>query len=152
MKIKNSKLKIQNYGLFLLFSVLYFLFSVFFTGCERGFKGSVEFRGKVYYGTESSDGKVTVLGPLANARVIAVGYSGSETTNAQGKYDLTIKAVRSWRGDPSYETYTLEASGSSAPGVYPQGNYISEQIVVYGRPGDAIDVRDFLLYKHKETQ
>ncbi|MEW6556198.1 MAG: hypothetical protein AB1349_02460 [Elusimicrobiota bacterium] len=130
----------------------YFLLPVFFAGCERSpFEDTVEFVGKVYYGTETSDGKIRVLGALSNARVIALGYSGSDTTDPNGKYTLTIKAVRTFKGDPLAEAYTLEASGSSAPSVYPQGNYISEQITVYGRPGDTIQVRDFILYKHKEA-
>ena len=142
----------KNFFTRYLLPFTFYLLPILFTGCERGFKRSVEFSGKVYYGTESSDGKITVLGPLPNARVIAIGYSGSATTGSDGKYSLTVKAVRTWRGDPQSESYILEASGTSSPSVYPQGNYVSEQITVYGKPGDAIDVRDFILYKHKETQ
>ncbi|HAX60964.1 MAG TPA: hypothetical protein DCX95_00160 [Elusimicrobia bacterium] len=152
-KLKVKGLRLKSLGQWILILIFNFLplTCLIFIGCERSpFENTVEFVGKVYYGTENSDGKITVLGPLPNARVIAAGYNGSATTDSSGKYTLEIKAHRRFSG--SSDEYTLEASGTSAPDIYPTANYVSEQITVYGRPGDTIKVRDFLLYKHKETQ
>ncbi len=130
--------------LFLLLCILSFY------SCDRiPFVTTVEFRGKVYYGRETADGKVVVLGPLSNASVVLIGSGFRTTTDAKGKYTLEANVPRRFN-TPSYEIYTLEASGTSDPHIYPEGNYISAQIDVDGRPGDVIHVRDFLLYRHKK--
>jgi len=122
-----------------------------FTGCDRTFDNTVEFKGKVYYGSELDAGNIAVLGPLPNARVIVIGYQEYATTDSMGRYSLSIKTPRKFNdANGKGDIFTLEASGTSSTSVYPQGNYVSEQIAVYGRSGDTVQVRDFLVYAHKE--
>lgn len=110
----------------------------------------IVFNGKVYYGTESEDNdKVIVLGPLEGARVVCINTNVSATTNNSGEWTLTVNAPRQFIGN-NYDEFILEASGTSSPSVYPSGNYISQRMTVRARPGDNVQVRDFLLYKHKE--
>ncbi|MFA5779215.1 MAG: hypothetical protein WC947_03680 [Elusimicrobiota bacterium] len=137
----------KKYFYLLLFTLHALLFTAFI-GCDRTFDTEITFEGQVYYGTES-EGKITVLGPLLNARVMVAGHSESTATDSLGRYSLTIKAVRTYTNN-NYDSYTLEASGTSSPGIYPSGKYVSQEMVVYGKSGDTIPVRDFLLYEHNK--
>lgn len=110
---------------------------------------SIEFKGKVYYGTETTDGKILVLGPLSGARVTCLDTNAMTLTNASGEYSLKTEAPRQFLAN-NYDIYTLEASGTSNPSIYPAGNYISQEIQVRGGAGETIYVRDFLLYKNKQ--
>lgn len=110
---------------------------------------SVEFRGKVYYGAETDSGKILVLGPLSGARVACLNTNDIVLTNAAGAYTLKAEGSRQFLSN-DYDTYILEASGTSSPSVYPSGNYINQQIEVRGGAGKTIYVRDFLLYRNKQ--
>ncbi len=121
-----------------------------FSSCARTpLATSIEFKGKVYYGAETSDGKVLVLGPLSGARVTCINTNATTLTNASGEYSLKTEAPRQFLAN-NYDIYILEASGSSNPSIYPAGNYISQEIEVRGGAGETIYVRDFLLYKNKQ--
>lgn len=119
-------------------------------GCGRTLNTSVEFKGNVYYGyePEGSDGKIAVLGPLARAKVSVRGQEEYAVTDSMGRYTLSIKTHRKFE-TAGYDTYILEASGTSSPSIYPQAQYLGEVITVHGRPGDTIQVRDFILMSHK---
>jgi len=129
---------------------LYLAFAAcFFVGCGSSLETDIEFKGKVYYGYDAGQSQIGLLGPSANSRVIAVGYPEYATTDSQGRYTLTVKSTRKYNNILG-DQYILEASGTSSPSVYPQGNYVSQQITVYGKPGNTVQVRDFVIYEHKK--
>jgi len=133
------------------FTSIYLIFiASFFVGCGSSLETTIEFKGRVYYGYDAGESKIGVLGPLNNAKVIAIGHPEFATTgnNNKGEYTLTIKTSRKFN-NVNGDQYILEASGTAFPSIYPQGNYVSEQITVYGKPGDTIQVRDFIVFKHK---
>ncbi|MDI6757422.1 MAG: hypothetical protein QME32_05310 [Endomicrobiia bacterium] len=126
------------------------LILIFASSCARApLATSVEFRGKVYYGAETDSGKILVLGPLSGARVACLNTNDIVLTNAAGAYTLKAEASRQFLSS-DYDTYILEASGTSSPSIYPAGNYINQQIEVRGGAGKTIYVRDFLLYRNKQ--
>ena len=120
-------------------AVSFFLFS----GCNRNstFKDTVTFEGDVYSGVMNSTTSVVVVGSAMQGAVITcTNYPGSVKTASDGSYTLKVQAARTF-GGINADTYTLQASCN--------GN--DETITAYGKPGDTIHVRDFVLYQHTTT-
>ena len=150
MRQKKTSGKFFTPSLFFTAAAAIFAAFFLFSSCARApLATTVEFRGKVYYGTDTGDGKILVLGPLSGARVVCINTNVMTLTNASGEYSLKTEAPRQFLSN-NYDTYILEASGSSNPTIYPSGNYISQQIEVRGGAGETIYVRDFLLYQNKQ--
>ena len=148
-KIEDLRLKIDGriWKWFLLFTICYSLFAAF-TGCERNstFKDSISFQGYVNYGHMGTDavGNSVLIsdGPLSNASVICEGHPEAAKTKTDGSYTLVVKTVREFKGLNS-EQYTLWAFTST-------GGDEKVSYTAVGKPGDTINVRSFVLYKHTE--
>lgn len=139
-------------GRFLL-PFTFYLLPFLFTGC---FEDEITFKGKVFWATvqyvdidpteeQSIQEILTVMGPVGNAIVKEASHSETATTNANGEYELTIEVNRVV-GYPLAKEYRLSAWGSQ---LSPRGG-ADEAINMYveARPGDTVNVRDFLLYEH----
>ncbi|MFH1957524.1 MAG: hypothetical protein ABIJ15_03520 [bacterium] len=111
---------------------------------------TVTFKGKVYYGSESSGGGILVHGALGGAKVKEVDHTTVTDAASDGSYVLKIEVPRIL-GYSRSETYTLEAWGdvptSYNPSVTTTAN---ERISINARPGDTVSARNFLLYRHDE--
>jgi hypothetical protein len=138
------------------------LFSVFLTGC---FEDEVTFKGKVLIGDIAlvllPDGSVyetfQIRGPVKGAYVREAGHSETAVTDTSGNYEFSFKVPRVI-GLSKPKSYRLHcwASGSTAR-VDTSANPIviatgagDEPITNYAeaKPGDTIQVRDFVLLKH----
>ena len=125
------------------------LTAVFLAGCSDT---TVTFKGKVYYGSESSSGGILVHGALAGARVKEINHVAVTTADPAGSYTLEIKVPRVL-GYSQSESYTLEAWGDVVSSYNPSvTTTANERISVNARPGETVSARNFLLYRHDEER
>ena len=121
------------------------LMAVFLAGCSDT---TVTFKGKVYYGSESSSGGILVHGALAGAKVKEINHLIVTTADSSGSYILEIEVPRVL-GYSKSESYTLEAWGDIATSYNPSvTTTANERISVNARPGEIVSTRNFLLYRH----
>ena len=128
-----------------LFGILFTTVSCFlFTGCSKDnstVQNSVTIKGRVYSGVMNTTTNLLIIGPvISGAEVTCTNFPGSVKTANDGTFTLTIQAVRTFSGINS-DSYTVQASSNGA----------DESITVYGKPGDTIEARDFVLYQHTTT-
>jgi hypothetical protein len=125
------------------FKIVVLLLVVGILGCNRNstFQNSVTFTGKVSYGhMDTTTSVLTKDGSAQGAVVTCNNYSDSAKAANDGSYSLNVQSVRTFSGVNS-DSFTLQASWNGA----------DETITVYGKPGDTISVREFILYKHTST-
>ncbi|MDA3792708.1 MAG: hypothetical protein PF545_03500 [Elusimicrobia bacterium] len=127
---------------------IYFLLIpvLLFAGCSRQ---PVILKGKVYYGEKNADG-ILVKGPLEGAKVKEEEHDSTVTTSADGSFLLEIKVPRTI-GYASNRTFTVEAWGDVPSSLNPSvTTTANEEITVKARPGESVEMRNFLLYRHEE--
>jgi len=125
-----------------LFGILFTAVSCFFfAGCSKDnstVQNSITFKGKVWVGHMDTTTNILIADGLVKDAVIScTNYPGSVKTGNDGSYSLDVQAVRTFSG-PNSDTYTLQASY----------NGYDATMSVFGKPGDTIDVKDFVLYQH----
>jgi len=123
--------------------VVVFSLLVLFAGCDRNSttQNKVSFEGRVWVGHLDATTKAVVIDNLVQGAVVTCeNYPGSAKTGSDGSFSLTIQAVRGFSGINS-DTYTLQASY----------NGYDETMTGYGKPGDTIKVKDFVVYQHSTS-
>jgi len=123
-----------------LISIILLLFIAGLSGCNRNstFQSTITFKGTVWLGHMDTTNNILITDKvLQGAIVTCENYPGSATTAGDGSYTLNVQAVRAFSGINS-DSFALQASY----------NGDDETITAYGKPGDTIQVRDFVLYQH----
>ncbi|MDO9513653.1 MAG: hypothetical protein Q7J59_03465 [Elusimicrobiota bacterium] len=123
----------RNYKLLFIAAI-----GVLAMGCDRMFKDSITFRGRVFYGIVSTStiGNVVTIDSAANDAVVQVANHAETTkTDSSGNYTLSVEAYRSFTSSKA-DIYTIQAF---APRSAMEA--VDEYTTVYGRPGDTVEVR-----------
>jgi hypothetical protein len=102
-------------------------------------KNNTTFKGRVYWGIKKGE-QIEIKGPCSGAFITCKGYSNYTNSDNNGAYTLTLNTVRmfDWR---NYDEYGLIVA-------WEQG---SAEMSAYGKPGDTIYVKDFLIIRGTTT-
>ncbi|HBU68749.1 MAG TPA: hypothetical protein DEE98_00015 [Elusimicrobia bacterium] len=131
------------------FCVTALVSALIFAGCQNNnstLEDTVTFKGSVSLGQVIVDANgnqtITVTGAAPNAAVVCENTGDSVKSASDGSYTLKAKAVRQFTA-LNAETYTLSAFDQNGG---------DEKITVSGKPGETVNVRGFILYKHTEDK
>lgn len=128
---------------FILSTLVTFLPCFLFIGCDRNstFQNSITFTGKVYVGHLDTTTNILITDHVQSGAIVTcTNYPGSVKTASDGSYTLGIKAMRTFSGI-NLDSYSIQATYGGD----------DETITATGKPGDTIQVRDFVLYQHTIT-